>query len=118
MLDVACSASARKLFGPPYFASNDGCHCVTTFSCPEIHQRALCEWGSMVDMGSSGGEPSADGSPARCAWTRDVMHNRATHRETSALFTKWSRVMRFNSMLSQFVGSVISSIDLPVLKKH
>src|SRR5437879_5219036 len=94
MLDVACSASARKLFGPLYFASNNGCHCVTMFSCPEIHQRAVSEWGNMVNMGSSGGEPSADESPAPCAWTRDVMHNIATHRETSARFTKGCRVMR------------------------
>src|SRR5260370_29375227 len=69
IFDVACSATVRKLFGPLYLASNDGCHCMMMLSCPETHQREVCECGNMVSKGSSGGESDvADGvAPAACA---------------------------------------------------
>src|ERR1019366_1711508 len=77
IFDVACSATVRKLFGPLYFALNDRCHCMMTLSCPETHQRAVCECGNMVRTGSSGVDPDADSdvgsavadalSPAACA---------------------------------------------------
>src|SRR5713101_5855248 len=69
MFEVACSGWALKLFGPLYFASNDGCHCMMMLSCPETHQREVCECGNMVSTGSSGAESDvADAMPsAACA---------------------------------------------------
>src|ERR1019366_7882313 len=69
IFEVAYSGWVLKLFGPLYFASNDGCHCMMMLSCPETHQREVCEWGNMVRTGSfSPDSDVADAvSPAACA---------------------------------------------------
>src|ERR1700687_4950998 len=56
--EVAFSESARKLFGPLYFAWNAGCHWKTTFTCPEIQAGLVAGCGNTVGASSASGGTS------------------------------------------------------------
>src|SRR5450755_287245 len=73
MFETAYSECVLKLFGPLYFASNDGCHCEMTFDCPETHQRAVCECGNIVSTGSSASGAAVSDEVEDCAKTRGAI---------------------------------------------
>src|SRR5262249_51448036 len=96
--DVACSACDRKLFGPLYWASNDGCHCAMMLSCPETHQRVVFECGNIVSAGSAPLASFETGASVFCA-----MHGIAKHRAIASHKVVKCRV-RAKSLLGLVCG--------------